>query len=243
MAAGTPVFGTPGFIATDLGTDWVCQSQDSASNQDHAEAVGGDGDVIAEVKYNTRLEGSETYVYNGSATDFGSASTGALAADGCLPGKYQATAAVIITKVEINYAPCASGQRETVTFTYRSGLDADSSVYAPTLTAVLKTKQEGEGVPQDLLTNANAADSKCASATYAIECQEGRTLSAAGEHLAGATYKGQESLNLSYVGLPSLTTTGWVVTSDQSATGGGGKTNTAYGTFSITAAKKLTRAA
>jgi hypothetical protein len=233
--AGAPVFGITGFLATDLGADWEPQSGDKTTALTHAEAVGNDGDVVAEKGHDSHDMGSETYVYIGSASDYGTATTGALDAAGALPGKFLTTAAVTITSVTIDYGPCASGQRETVTFNYSEGLAADSAVYKPSLTTVLATKQENAGVPA-LFTNANT-DSKCQTASYTIECQEGRTLDKDGEYLAGSTYKGQESVSATYVGVPALTTTDWIVTS----LGGGAKSNTGYDTYPISAVKRIVR--
>lgn len=237
MAAGDPVFGAAGVLATDLGADWEAQTQDKSTALAHSEAVGNNGDVVAETGYDSHATGSETYIYIGDATDYGTATTGALDAAGALPGKYQSTAAVTITAVEIDYSPCAQGKRETVTFTYSAGLTADSAVYKPSLTTTLATKQESTGVPT-LFANANTP-SKAQSTTYRIECQEGRDLDKDGAYLAGATYKGQETVNTTYIGSPSLTTTGWIVTS----TGGGAKSNTGYDTYPVSAVKRIARTA
>jgi hypothetical protein len=222
-----------------LGADWEPQSDDATKGQQHSEAPGSNGDVVAETAYDAHFTGTAEFIYKGSATDYGTATSGALDASNALPGKYKSTAAVTILSVEIDYGPCAQGERERVRFTWSKGLTADSAIYKPTLTAALATKQENAGVPA-LLTNANA-DSKITAATYTLSCQEGRVLTKVGEYLAGATYKGQEQLNLSYVGRPSLTTTGWIVTGDQSPSGAGAATNTGYDTYNVTAAKKVTR--
>lgn len=237
--AGTPVFGITGLLATDIGTDWEPQSDDATKSQQHAEAVGSDGDVVVEDDFDAHFTGTSEFIYKGSATDYGSATTGALDANDALPGKYQSTAQVTILSVEIDYGPCAQGERERVRFTWSKGLTADSAVYKPTLTTALATKQENAGVPE-LLSNANT-DSKITAATYSLSCQEGRVLDKSGAYLAGSTYKGQETLNLSYIGRPSLTTTGWIVTGDQSPTGAGAASNTGYDTYNVTAAKKVTR--
>ena len=236
--AGTPVHGITGYLAADLGSDWEPQVGDATENHAHSEAVGNNGDVVGETAYDEHLSGTETYLYIGSATTYGAATTGALDADGCLPGKFLTTAAVVITAVEIDYSPCAQGKRETVKFSWSKGLAADSAVYKCSLTTQLATKQENVGVPA-LFANANA-DSKCQSATYTISAQEGRDLTKAGAYLAGATYKGQESVSATYIGLPSLTTTGWIVTSAPT-TNAGSKSNTGYDTYQLTATKAVAR--
>ena len=93
-----------------------------------------------------------------------------------------------------------------------------------------------------LLANANAP-SQCQTASYTIKAEEGRDLDGSGEYLCGAPYAGEESLTMTHVGLPSLTATGWQVTTSQSGTGEGTKSNTSYGTFNTVAAKKVTRTA
>jgi len=240
--AGTPVFSSTGLLKTDLGSDWEFQSAEGpGQSAGHAEAVSGDGDVVGESAHSKFSQGSETYIYTGSATDYGTATTGALDANNALPGKYASTTEVLITAVEIDYGPCAQGQRERVKFSWTKGPAADCAVYKCSLTTALKTKQENEGVPA-LLTNSNA-DSKCQTVTYALTSEVGRDFDDAGEYLCGGNYKGQETLNATYVGIPSLTTTGWVVTVDPTGTGAGNKSNTSYDTYNMTAAKAVVRQA
>lgn len=231
--AGTPVFGTGGFLANDLGADWIWQSSDGAESQQVATATNGDGDGFLQQEYDAHSTGSETYHYNGTDGSY-NGTAGACAS--FLPGKYLSTAAVALTGVDIDYSPCASGQRETVKFSWSNGLSADSRTYE--MTPTLPTKRENDGVPE-LGTNANA-DSKVQSSSYSITCLEGRSLNATGTRFAGATYDGNESINETHVGLPAMTfAAGWKVTSKQEGSGEAAKSNTGYDTRSITATKSI----
>lgn len=231
--AGTPVFGTGGFLATDLGADWIWASSDGATSQQVASATNGDGDTFLQQEYDAHSTGSETYHYNGTVGSY-NGTAGACAS--FLPGKYLSTATVAITGIEIDYNPCASGQRETVKFSWSSGLAADSRVYA--MSATLPTKQENNGVPE-LGTNANT-DSKIQTSTYSISCQEGRSLNATGTRFAGATYAGEETINETHVGLPSMTwPTGFKVSSKQEGAGEAAKSNTGYDVRSVTATRGM----
>ena len=238
---GDPAFAVAGILATDLGADWEFQSGDTGQAAEHAKATGNDGDTVAECIHGEHVTGSESYIYDGTATDYGTATTGALDAAGALPGKFLTTANVVILSVEIDYSPCAQGKREVVKFTFSRGIAATDHYYAPSLTTTLATKQENDGVPS-LFANANAT-SKCQSASYTLKCDEGRDMDKVGDYLAGAVYNGEESLNMTHVGLPSLTTTGWMVTTSQVGSGEGASSNTSYGTYNTVAAKAVIRTA
>jgi hypothetical protein len=219
----------PAFGATDvlsLGADWEPQGYDEATAQARATAAGNEGDIIAESAYNSVKSGTARYIYIGAETTYGAALTGADAH----PGKYLSTAAVVVTGVEVDYSPVASGQREVCTFTYRAGPSADCLVYTVAL-ATLATKPTA--VP-DLVTNSDSANSECTSARYSIQAQFGESLDKDGAFLAGTTYGGEETLTLEYVGTPTLVTTGWIATSD-----GDAKSNTGYNTTPVTLVRKI----
>lgn len=237
--AGEPVWGGQKLLATDLGEDWEYQGTDGGTNSyGHAEAEGNNGDVIAENTHSGHETFNETYIYNGDATDYGTATTGALDASDALPGKYQTTANAVILAVAIDYSPCAKGQRERVTFECSRGMTADGAVYKPSLTTALKTKQENDGVPA-LFSN-SATGSKCIDAKYRLECQEGRDVGADGTYLCGSNYKGQEQVNAKYKGKPALTTTGWQVDADL---GDGSGSNIGYDEYNLSAKKAVLRTA
>ncbi len=242
MAAGDPVYATGGILATDLGEDWEWQSGDVGQAAEHAKAPSSTGDTTAECIHGEHVTGSEKYLYIGTATDYTSATTGAIVAAAAMPGRFLTTANAVILSVEIDYSPCAQGKREVVTFTFSRGIAADDHEYLASLTTVLKTKQENDGIPNDLLANANAT-SKCTAATYAIKCEEGRDLDKVGDYLCGAVYGGEESLNMTHCGVPSLTAGTWMVTTSQVGTGEGSLSNVTYGTFNTVAVKMITRTA
>lgn len=236
---GAPVFGTGGFLGTDLGTNWEWAAGDGNTSQQKAEAINGAGDTYKQTAYDAHSTGSETYHYIGTVGTYGG-TAGALA--GLEPGNYLATAAVAVTGIEIDYSPCSSGQRETVKFNWSKGLAADSAVFKPSLTgAELPTKREQSGVPE-IGTNGEA-DSRVQSSSYAIACEEGRTLNATGTRFAGATYHGMETVNETHVGAPAVTfPTDWDVTTKAEDTGEGAKSNTGYDTHQTTASHGVLRA-
>jgi hypothetical protein len=243
--AGTPVFGTSDLLS--LGADWEVQSNSLGGGGQfaRAEAVGADGDVVGHNLHDGvsstlgRASGTITAIYIGSATDYGTPSTGAL--DGFLPGTV--VAPYVITGITIDYSPCAAGQRETVTFAVsKTSLTASSNTYSPSLTTALVTKQEGAGIPS--LLTAAGADSEAQSCTYALTCQVASTLDKVGNDIpdAGATYKGEETISQSYVGDPGAVTapTGFLVTvSPTSDTAD--KTNNGYDTYNATAVAFVAR--
>lgn len=237
--AGTPVFGTGSKLGSDLGTDWIWAGSDGQTSNQFAEAINGLGDTYKQTKYDPHSTGSETYHYNGTVGSYGG-TAGVLA--GFEPGQYMATATVAIVGIEIDYGPCASGQRETVKFSWSSGLAADSAIFKPSLIlGELPTKRELLGVPE-MGTNANT-DSRIQSATYSIACEEGRSLNAAGTRFAGATYHGMETINETHVGIPAMTfPTDWQITSSADGVGEGSKSNTGYDTHSVTAQHGVARA-
>jgi hypothetical protein len=234
--AGTPVYGTGGFLANDLGADWQFQSSDGATSQQVADAVNGQGDVFLQTEFDAHATGSETYLFDGTVGSY-NGTAGALAA--VVPGNYLATAGVAIVGIDIDYSPCAAGERESVKFSYSTGLAADSAIFAPSV--ALPTKRENLGVPE-LGTNGNA-DSKVQTASYSVKCSEGRSLNATGTRFAGSTYGGTEEISETHIGLPAMTfATGFKVTSKAEATGQGAKSNTGYDTHSVSATRGFVRA-
>jgi hypothetical protein len=226
-------------LSNDLGADWIWAASDGQTSQQKAEAINGQGDTFQQTAFDAHSTGSETYHYNGTIGSYGG-TAGALA--GFEPGNYLGTATVACVGIEIDYGPCASGERETVKFSWSKGLAADSAVFKPSLTgAELPTKRENAGVPE-IGTNANA-DSRVSSASYALACEEGRTLNATGTRFAGSTYHGMETVNETHVGQPAITLpAGWDVTTKAEGSGEGSKSNTGYNTHQTTASHGVLRA-
>jgi hypothetical protein len=237
---GTPVFGTSDPLT--LGADWEVQSVSlgGAGNFSRATAIGANGDAVAHNIYDGvsssvgRISGTITAVYVGAETDYPTA------LDGFEPGTYHGS--LMITGVTIDYGPCASGQRETVQFAVtNTALTADSSIFKPSLSTELATKQEGTGIPS--LLTAAGADSEATACTYALTCEIGTVQGADGNDIAAAaTFNGQEVISQSYVGDPGAVTapTGFLVVV-KAATAAADKTNTGYDTYNATANANVLR--
>jgi hypothetical protein len=201
MSAGThgasDIFG--------LGSDWEPQTSNKNTANEHADATGANGDVVAETTYGENVTVSCPYIYVGAETTLTAAldaiDTAAGGHVGQQPGTYT------ITSIAVDLSPLGEGKRAVITFTGVDGFSADSEIYKPTITVTLTI-----GTIPDLLTNSDA-DSECTSATYTITAQYGTDADASGDILRGATYKGVETLALGYFGIPTLTTTGWQQTS------------------------------
>jgi hypothetical protein len=224
-----PTFGTSDKL--NLGSDWECQSWTETEAKSRATAVGNDGDVVASSLYNTIVSGTARYIYVGTATNLVTALTSA----GVHVGKVKN--GFLITGIEVDYSPCASGKRPVVIFTYRSGPTSDCAVYIPTIT--LPTFTNSTPYVPDLIPHTDA-DSEIQTCTYSLRSDFGFDLGADGEFLAGCNYGGEETISATYVGKPALTTTGWDVTSSP-GTGGGETSNTSYDTYTYTFVKSLTR--
>lgn len=218
----------PTFGATDvlsLGADWEAQASSPTTTKDRAEATGNDGDRIASSTYAALQSGTVSYIYIGAETDFASA----LDAASCNVG--QAPNSLCVTQIEIDYAPCAEGKKALVTFSFRDDISSASNTYSPTISLPVNPS----GVP-DLLTNGDA-DSECTSAKYTIRCEAGQDRGDDGAIIAGATYHGEEQLDLEFYGTPSLTSTGW----DDTTNPGAADSNSEYSTSSYVFVKGLTR--
>jgi hypothetical protein len=241
--AGTPVFGVSDILS--LGADWEVTgvSLGGGGNFAQATAVGNNGDIVAHAVHDGvsssvgRYSGTITAVYKGTGTNY----TTALA--NFLPGNYVAN--LMITGITIDYGPCASGQRETVTFAVtRTSLTADSAKFSPSFTTELLTKQEATGIPS-LLTKAGA-DSEVTGCTYTISCQLGSTVGADGNDIAdaGATFGGMETVSQTFVGDPGAVTlatpTGWLI-SKVAITAAADKSNSGYDTYAAEAVHPVTR--
>jgi len=240
--AGTPVFGIGATDPLTLGADWEVQSINlgGAGNFSRATAIGAAGDAVAHSLYDGvsssvgRISGTITAVYVGAETDYPTALAG------FEPGTFHT--ALMITGVTIDYGPCASGQRETVQFAVtNTALSADSSIFKPSLSTELATKQEGTGIPS--LLTAAGADSEATACTYALTCEIGTVQGADGNDIAAAaTFNGQEVISQSYVGDPGAVTapTGFLVVV-KAATAAADKTNTGYDTYNATANANVLR--
>ena len=208
-----------------MGSDWEAQNKSEATNKDRAEATKADGDFLASDPYGSLKTGTVSYIYIGS----GASLSAALVTANAWPGQIKNS--LLITQVDVDYAPCAQGQKPMVTFSYRGDITTESAAWISSLTLPL-----GTGAVPDLLTNSDA-DSECTSAKYTIKCEVGVNRGDDGEIIAGLPYHGEETLELEYYGIPTLTTTGW----DDTTNPGAADSNTEYSTSSYSFVKGVTR--
>jgi len=87
----------------------------------------------------------------------------------------------------------------------------------------------------DLFVNGEATSS-CVSATYTLAAEHTDVLDIDGEHLAGDNHGGTENVTAQYYGTPSLTTTGWDVTSSNAS-----DSNSDFDQVAVNATKGLAR--
>lgn len=235
MAA--PVFGVTDVLG--LGADWEPQSNSPTLNTTRATAAGGNGDIVAENGHNDIESGTASYIYVGAETGF----IAALLAAAALPGQLADSDTLLITGVAIDYSPCAAGKRPLVTFTYRDGpTAAPATPYWYTSDLTLPTYVAANLAVPTLLT-VTAGDAECQNCQWSLQAQFGEDLDKDGDYLAGACYGGEESVNLTFVGLPtSITSTGWIQTAGPGTNTGANASNTGYGTNAYTFIRKVTRA-
>jgi len=206
MAA--PVFGASDVLS--LGADWEPQGSDGALNLTRATASGNDGDIVAEKGHNTINSGTATYIYIGAETAFAAAILAAAAWVGMVKNS------LLITGIGIDYSPCAAGKRPLVAFTFRDGPTTANHHY---LTALVLPTYVAVGVNVPDILTITGGDAETTNNQWGLTAQFGEDLDKDGEFLAGETYAGEETLNITTVGIPtSVTSTGWIETQAPSTT-------------------------
>lgn len=108
--------------------------------------------------------------------------------------------------------------------------DTDLAVYSPSVAL-----SGGFGCP-DVLTNSAAATSATVSESYTLAADHVEADGNTGNHFAGATLNGKETLSSEYVGTPTLVDTGWYLTSSPA-----GDSNTEFDTTSVSYEKPVAR--
>lgn len=222
--------------ATDvysMGANWQVQSASEGDNDQLAQAQGSNGDVIAEETYGQSLAKSATYKYTGTTDLWYDSSDTAGALYSALPGNVKNS--ILITSVNVVYGNSGDGLWPTVTFEGTNwdtqAVTTDSNKYFPTIDL-----PAGPNCPE-LLTNGDTSGENVAiAASYTISAEVAEVLDTDGDHAIEATYNGNEELSLTHLGAPTLTTTGWKVTSVTD-----NDENTDYPTTETTASKALTR--
>jgi len=219
----------PAFGATDvlaLGADWEPVSNSPASAGTRVTAGGNDGDVIASNVHNTIESGSAAYIYTGAETSF----IAAWAAANCRPGELVDTNTLMVLSLALDYSPCAAGKRPLCTFGYRDGpTAAPTTPFWYTTALVLPTYTAANiEVPESVLT-LTLGDAELQNLQWGLGMQFDPSLDKDGDYLAGQGFGAEETLDLTFVGLPtSITSTGWDQTSGPGANTGLQLSNTGY---------------
>lgn len=215
-----------GIAATDvfaLGGDFEPQTSGSDLQLTRAALPGGNGDEVASALHDSKTVISQTYKYKAASGDI----TVADLYIGKVSGGYH------IDGFQVAYS---NTDWPTVTVTGHNHTanahEDDGLVWIkPSLTL-----PAGFGCPE-LFTNAGAASS-CVSANYTLSATHKDVMGKDGNHLAGDNYGGLETVTATYYGVPSLTTTGWDVTSTNST-----DSNADFDQTAISATRKITRTA
>lgn len=230
----------PAFGATDiltLSTGWEAQESAAALAQSRATASGDDGDIVAESAYDAVQSGTAGYIYTGAETDFAAALTAASA----WPGYLLASDTLFVTGVSIDYTRCGQGQRPLITFSYRNGPTAAPATPYWYLSALTLPTYTAANVAIPTLLTATLGDAECVGCTWSLACQFGRDLDKSGAFLYGNGYGGEETINLTFVGVPtSVTSTGWIQTAGE-ATAAASTANTSYPTRNYSYVRKVAR--
>jgi hypothetical protein len=230
-----PVFG--GTDVLTLGADWEPIDSTGSESAAHAEAPGDDGDVVAEQRHDIHQTGTIKYHYIGAETGF----IAAILAASALPGKL-IDSTLQILGVEVDYDPCAQGELPICAFTVTDGPTADPTTpfwYTSDLTLPTYVSTANLIVPPIL--SAVAGDAEIVSCKWGLTCQAGRSKDKDGLYLAGRAYKGQETINHTWRGVPtSITASGWIQTAGVAALVPV-RSNAGYNDIPYTFVRKVTR--
>jgi len=230
IPAGDEVAGTDiavgGIEATDifsLSGDFVAQSSSNDTQKTRASAKGADGDEVASNAHDTKNAISCTYLYK--------ATSGDIAVTNLYIGKV--TGGYHIDQIVVAYSNAGWPMITVTGHNHGTAAHADGSnvMVKPSLTL-----PAGFGCPE-LFTNGGATSS-IVSATYTLSAEHTDVLDKDGEHLAGDNHGGMETVAAQYYGTPSLTTTGWDVTSSNAQ-----DSNSDFDQVSISATRAITRTA
>lgn len=235
MASATPGFG--GVDIFNLGSNFEPQSGDNGStSQDVAEVLDENGDLVGGCTniHSQMLNYSATYFYCGSDldTDF-TLKIGQVIDNGSVD--------ILITAIDINFS---NDQVPEIVMTGKNSVGGNSLEPATTgnfdgynmdLTTIIGNSVGGIGIPT-IFTNSNAnADEQSAGLSYTLN--EVTTFDSSGVHFATNVNDGRVTASISYIGVPTLTTTGWTISDPLTQEVG----NTEQNSSSITAFKGLAR--
>jgi len=213
-----------GIESTDLfalGGDFQSQTSSDDLQKQRAMCQDNKGDELTSTLYDTKNQVSVTYSY---CADTGNIALGSLFI-GKVAGGFH------IDGVQVAYTNTGY---PTITVTGHSHgtadhVDGSMVEYKPSI--VLPA---GFGAP-DLFANSNV-DAKVQNVTYTLAAEHVDVPNNVGEHLAGNNKNGTENITATYYGDPTLTTTGWDLTSDAN-----NDSNADFDQVSINATKGLAR--
>lgn len=209
MVAGDPVPGTDiavgGILATDifdLGGDFEPQSSGSDVQSTRESAKGANGDEVASALHDAKTVVSCPYLYK--------AASGTIDVSDLYIGKV-CTSGHHIDGFTVAYT---NNGWPLVTVTgHNHGANAHADGGMVEIASALELPA-GFGCPE-LFTNGGAASS-CVSATYTLSAEHQDVQGKDGNHLAGDNRGGMETVAATYYGVPTLTTSGWDVTTTNS---------------------------
>jgi hypothetical protein len=241
--AGDPLAGTDvavgGIEASDvfglctLDADFKVQTSSIDDQKTRASAKNELGDEAATATHDLKATATATYIYVGTGTVLGLA-PGSIPLISAVAGTFNVglvSNGYAIDSIAIAYT---NNTWPTLTITghnHTSNAHADADMEH--FTASLNFPS-GFGCVS-LLADTGAADS-CVSTTYTLTAEHVDVLGATGEHLAGNYKGGSETIASTFYGVPTLDSTGWVLTSDTAA-----DSNADFDQVNITASKAVSR--
>ena len=232
-----PVFGVADVLA--LGANWEPQSNSPTSAGTRATATGPTGDLVAETTHNVIESGSAAYKYL-DITVAGFAA--AFAADSCDVGDLVDTNTLIIVGIDVDYSPCAAGERPLVTFSYRDGPTAAPATPFVFLSALTLPTYTAANVEIPSILGMTLGSAEVTNAKWSLTMQYGADLDKDGEYLSGQGYMGEETITLDFVGTPtSITSTGYQQVSGPGSNTGENRSQVGYGASQYVFTKGITR--
>lgn len=222
-----------------LGDKFESQSGSKTTSWDVPDRKDAKGDTVEIVTRNEKYEFSQDYNYNG--VDLATDLTAKLKLGETVIGV--GTAKILIDEVSITF-----GEQAAVKIAIK-GHNHDQNPHegvcmsagtttgvALDLASIIGAAVKAWDVPVDKpFANADT-DSSPTSLSVNLKIGHDDVKGADGNHLVGASFDPMVEVSLDYVGAPTLTTTGWTVTSDETSNG-----NQAFDTSKISAKRQLSR--
>jgi len=216
-----------GPAATDifaLAGNYHAQTSSDDDTQSVSHAKGATGDVIASKAHGGMNNVSCPYKYNSTNALYATTDAG----NQTLPRPGQLKNGYMVTAVGVAYSLT---DWPTVTVTGHkhdsNTHDTNGNIFSPSID-VLSGPASGFGCPA-LLTNTDTDGSSAPqSENYGLEAEHIDAADGQDDHIAGATIGGMERLSMEFVGTPTLTDTGWYLTSKVGGDGNADFDTTSY---------------